>query len=467
MPLVILGVYLWAFYCNNSGHGGHGGNNGSAAVCRWFADHALVQVFTVWTNPSSSARFTAIIMCLLYCFTWYQNGVLLRTLYRNLGQVYDTITQLGQFVSATLTTMRQHLNWTAPLKTYTLFHEQLDERIRQLELIETKLSQHPPRRHCIGPSLALLYELSVTNLSAKSTIEYAIEFQSYHHHLQLLATHRPLTNATFVLEHASRFNMVDMVPSVSKTGPFDNAVTNNAVTNSARLKPLMIITGPNASGKTTFMKNVMFQLLLTQQFGMGMYRSCHVCPYTHFHCYANIADTNGPDSLFQAEVRRVAEIFAQIRVQTTDNNTINNTITKDQTETNNTITKDPTNTITNARHFCIMDEPFRGTNGDDMAKCLSKLFKECLHANNRNVVMHTMITTHQTEPILDLPTNDRRIIRYCTNCSNNCYDKCSGHCGNKCNGSNNCSNNPMRVGQGIDRTVGRGVEILAHIFRQG
>jgi dsDNA-specific endonuclease/ATPase MutS2 len=71
----------------------------------------------------------------------------------------------------------------------------------------------------------------------------------------------------------------------------------------------MIITGPNASGKTTILKSTLINIIFTQQFGCGFYEFADVAPFNHIHCYLNIPDTSGRDSLFQAEARRCKEIL--------------------------------------------------------------------------------------------------------------------------------------------------------------
>jgi hypothetical protein len=92
------------------------------------------------------------------------------------------------------------------------------------------------------------------------------------------------------------------------------------------------ITGPNASGKTTFIKMTMVNVLFSQQVGMGFYKKATVAPYRSLCCYLNIPDTSGRDSLFQAEARRCKEILDSIK---------------------------------DDRMFCIFDELFSGTNPNE------------------------------------------------------------------------------------------------------
>ena len=73
----------------------------------------------------------------------------------------------------------------------------------------------------------------------------------------------------------------------------------NPVKNNVDFKTNKIITGPNASGKTTLLKSVLINVVLTQQFGCGYYKQLTLRPYNHIHSYLNIPDTSGRDSLFQ------------------------------------------------------------------------------------------------------------------------------------------------------------------------
>jgi DNA mismatch repair ATPase MutS len=83
------------------------------------------------------------------------------------------------------------------------------------------------------------------------------------------------------------------------------------------------------------LKSTLINIILTQQFGCGFYDSGNFAPFNHLHCYLNIPDTSGRDSLFQAEARRCKEILDAI----SDNK------------------KDT--------HFCAFDELYSGTNPEE------------------------------------------------------------------------------------------------------
>ena len=48
----------------------------------------------------------------------------------------------------------------------------------------------------------------------------------------------------------------------------------NPIKNSINMNKNIIITGPNAAGKTTTIKATIINLLLTQQLGLGFFEKC-------------------------------------------------------------------------------------------------------------------------------------------------------------------------------------------------
>jgi hypothetical protein len=137
--------------------------------------------------------------------------------------------------------------------------------------------------------------------------------------------HAPRTPATNSAT-ATKLNSQFYAPLLSGN------VSSNAVPNDIHLNKQLIITGPNAAGKTTTIKATLFNIILSQQIGYGFYKSAQINPYEYLHCYLNIPDTSGRDSLFQAESRRCKEILTCMLEHPKD------------------------------RHFCIFDELYSGTN---------------------------------------------------------------------------------------------------------
>jgi hypothetical protein len=66
----------------------------------------------------------------------------------------------------------------------------------------------------------------------------------------------------------------------------------------------MLITGPNSSGKSTYIKSVIECVLLGQTIGIVPARNFEFTPFKHITTYLNIPDCQGKESLFQAEMNR-------------------------------------------------------------------------------------------------------------------------------------------------------------------
>ena len=115
--------------------------------------------------------------------------------------------------------------------------------------------------------------------------------------------------------------------------------TDSVVRNDITYKKNILLTGPNASGKTTILKASLINIIFTQQFGYGCYASCTMKPYDVLHCYINISDSIGRDSLFQTESKKCRAILESLKSDT------------------------------KRRHFCAFDELFSGTNPGEAVKC--------------------------------------------------------------------------------------------------
>lgn len=67
---------------------------------------------------------------------------------------------------------------------------------------------------------------------------------------------------------------------------------------------LMIITGPNKAGKSTFMRTVLLNVYLSHSIGLSCCDSLTLTPFRDLYTYLNIPDCVGRESLFEAELNR-------------------------------------------------------------------------------------------------------------------------------------------------------------------
>ena len=148
---------------------------------------------------------------------------------------------------------------------------------------------------------------------------------------------------------------------IIKGGYYIPHIAESNISNDIGLRKNLIITGPNASGKTTLIKSTILNIFLSQSLGCGCYSRCQMPLYDYYHSYLNIPDTSNRDSLFQAEARRCKEIILFI-------------------EKNK-----------NKKHFCIFDEIYSGTNPSDAVLCATIYLKGL---NNYKTNVDYVLTTH-------------------------------------------------------------------------
>ena len=148
--------------------------------------------------------------------------------------------------------------------------------------------------------------------------------------------------------------------------------TSEAIGNDVSLDKNIIITGPNAAGKTTIIKSVMINIILCQQYGCGYFKSAKINPYHVLSSYINIPDTSGRDSLFQAEASRCKAILDDIESDA------------------------------NIRHLCIFDELFSGTNPYEAISAATAYLK-CI-GERENIKF--VLTTHFLDLCKRLDTNN-------------------------------------------------------------
>jgi MutS domain V len=113
--------------------------------------------------------------------------------------------------------------------------------------------------------------------------------------------------------------------------------------------PGMMLTGPNAGGKSTLLKSMMVSVILSQTLLTAPAAAVNLTPFAFLNSHVNVPDCKGRASLFEAEMLRAKKNLDTLqRLQTLNQND----------NTNNT------NNTNNQQRvaFIIMDEIFSSTN---------------------------------------------------------------------------------------------------------
>ncbi len=83
------------------------------------------------------------------------------------------------------------------------------------------------------------------------------------------------------------------------------------VRNPASLEKSLIITGPNAAGKTTYVKAICMNTVLAQTLGIACAQKANVVLVHAMQSFLRVHDLIGKESLFEAEVHRCAQMIQE------------------------------------------------------------------------------------------------------------------------------------------------------------
>jgi len=75
----------------------------------------------------------------------------------------------------------------------------------------------------------------------------------------------------------------------------------------------IILTGPNAGGKSTFIKAISLSLLFSQTLGISFSKEAKISPMSLINTYLNIPDCKNKESLFEAEMHRSRDYLNKLK----------------------------------------------------------------------------------------------------------------------------------------------------------
>ena len=340
------------------------------------SNHAIGKLFTEFNDVEISQKLYLLASASFYVFSIYQNVILCSRFNNNMYNIHKYFNEIKIYLVKTINSMENYLSYSSSLHTHFNFNNILVEKIKILTELKNKISCISEYKFSfrkileIGHILKYFYEI-YEDKSYNDALLYSFGFNGYVDCIEGLQNNieeRKICFAEFT--NKKRKN-------VFKNNYYAVLKNNNPVKNNIKLNKNIIITGPNASGKTTVLKSLLINVILTQQFGCGFYDFAKLKPYKYIHCYLNIPDTSGRDSLFQSEARRCKEII----------DIINNN-KKDY-------------------HLCVFDELYSGTNPEE-AVIGSTAFMEYLV---KNKYVSSMLTTHFIN-VCEKLENNQNIINY-------------------------------------------------------
>jgi len=300
--------------------------------------NAMGRLFFNFHSSKMEEKVYLIVSASFYLFSFYQNILYCLKFAKSVIKINDHLCDLKKFFVMQLQQIRNIQQLTENLKSYQIFHNKMVDHSSRVEKLIFLLSDTKPFEYKldsfknIGKQLCNFYQLYKTD-EYTSTIIFSFGFHGYYQNLRGLKnriTNRQLGRTTFKKNAVLSFKKLYYAGLIN-----DDTI----IYNDLNYKSNIVLTGPNASGKTTILKASLINLIYSQQFGFGCFEKCVMKPYHHFHCYLNINDTIGRDSLFQSESKKCQLVINSI-IENLSNN-----------------------------HYCVFDELFSGTNPDEAVRC--------------------------------------------------------------------------------------------------
>jgi len=314
-----------------------------------------------------------IVSLIFYLFSIYQNITLVARYLTNIKKIHTHFNELKIYLKKTVNSMNNYSLFSKDenkLSAHHIFNTILDEKCLILKDIYNKLNSVSDFTYSIknfkeiGKVFKYFYELHSDKVYEEAIL-YAMGFNGYIDCLEGLKKNienKQMNYCKFINNHKKIIIHANYYACLKDQTPVKNDIN---------LKKHMIITGPNASGKTTVLKSVLINIITSQQFGCGFYDEAKIAPFHYLHCYLNIPDTSGRDSLFQAEARRCQEIL----------NIINKNI--------------------NLSHLCLFDELYSGTNPTEAESTTTEFMKYLVKYKK----VSSLLTTHFITVCKNLITN--------------------------------------------------------------
>ena len=343
-----------------------------------FSNHIIGQLFSSFSNTNFTNKLYLLFSFGFYIFQMYLNFTSCIKYFTNIKYIHETLFDLKHYIVGSLNKYNNFLKYSKDLTKYKSFNDAINTNISIFTSYLDELNKITPYTLNInklvelGQLMKCFYYLN-KNVGIINSLYFSFGFNGY---LKNLETLQNFIN-TNVMNYC---NYDNSKPTSFRDAYFANlnsiekceAITTNnknknyerkIVKNSYSLDKNIIITGPNASGKTTLLKSTLFNVILSQQIGCGFFNSASVKIYDYIHCYINIPDTGGRDSLYQAEARQCKNIL-----ETIENNSTKN-------------------------HFCVFDELYSGTNPDEAVDSAYGYLNYLNKFNNIDYVL----TTHYTK----------------------------------------------------------------------
>tara|TARA_B100001094_G_C18195596_1_gene810605 strand:- start:4382 stop:6160 length:1779 start_codon:yes stop_codon:yes gene_type:complete len=328
------------------------------------SNNSLGKLVLNFNKGSIQQKLQCIMFVSMYFYNLYQNVISCYKFYKSQFEIQKNLYLTKEYLNYTIQSYTYFINKIKKcklkqygyskayddkfLKTLNNYKTKTEEIYKQFDFVDESLNYY----YCSKPGTIMktYYEL-YDSTETDDVITYSLGFHGYFDILHSIVNKiktKTIHKISYTTKNECKFNNI-----------YHPCVDKKPIKNNIDFVKNKIITGPNAAGKTTILKSVIINIILSQRIGYGYFTDGVINPYKYFHCYINIPDNCSRDSLFQAEVRRCKNIL-------------------------NTIKNNP-----NDRHFCVFDELYSGTNPYEAISSATSYLKYISKYDNVSFILTT------------------------------------------------------------------------------
>jgi hypothetical protein len=359
-------------------------------------NHCVYKCLTSFMSLKIEEKVYNLISCIIFFYSIYQNFKSFNKFIETSNIIHEILLKIRDYLTNAQIKMHYIYKIINSFKTYDEFTAILtkyklcvNELVEKLNTIKSKLCIYDVNEQ--AKMKKLFYEL-MEDMKNQEIIKYSMGITSFYN---LLVNTNNAQLGICKFDKSACEAGKEIMSSI-----YHPAVkTADKVVNDVNISNNIIISGSNASGKTTTLKSVLINIILSQQIGYGFYSKFVFYPYNYLHCYLNIPDTADRNSLFQAEAQRCKLIIDKI-------------------------SEGEENFQEKLRHFCVFDELFSGTNPEE---AISSGYALLLYLSKKDDVKFIM-TTHYIKLCKKFKRlKNKRVINYnmqtdiCKNTNNFIY----------------------------------------------
>lgn len=276
-----------------------------------YSSLGITSNFLPFSNNSYMYQLTKFISSLLWFLmylntTYYSVDNAIKT-NQIINIIHNKMNNIVKFINITKE-IQEIVKYILPVSNLQINNNSILSNFNHLVFEEQKIFNNK------GIILTTYYKLKQQTNILIPYLQYISQLDSYMSISQLYLTHKDINRYTL-----SNYNVSKDKPYINIVKVWhpcldnDKVIKNDIILNDNAHKRNMIITGPNAGGKSTLIKSILISIILSQTITIAPCKNIEFTPFYNIQSYLHIPDCKGKESLFEAEINRTYQYIQYLK----------------------------------------------------------------------------------------------------------------------------------------------------------